>query len=143
MKKVIALLVLLFCLASVNVFASDFVFTQPEGRVWYTYPIDNTSGIYIETDIPITTIIPKGIGQSKILGFTVMSLKGHAGITGNSENVASLWDGAPGTSSAENLGEAESVDESFDGMWFPIPKILETQLSVRQGGNTRVIVYFE
>ena len=145
MKKILFIALLLcFSLMSVKVFAAgDYVFTQPEGLNWLTYTSDNTGGQYKTTNVPITTIIPKGIGQHMLLGFTVMSLTGHAGITGGSEAVASLWDETSGTSAPGILGEAEALDESFDGMWFPVPKILNYGLTIRQGANTRVIVYYE
>ena len=136
-------LALLFCLISFNVFAGDFVITQPEGLAWSTYVSDNTTGDYKLTNVTVTTIIPRGNTQSRVLGFTVMSLTGHAGITGNSENVASLWDEISGTEAPVCFGEAEAIDESFDGMWYPIPKIVIYGLTIRQGANTRVIVFYE
>ena len=145
MKKILFIALLLcFILVSFNVFAAgDYVFTQPEGLNWLTYVSDNTGGQYKTTNVSTTTIVPKGLGQHMLLGFTVMSLTGHGGVTGSSEAVASLWDEVSGTAGPGLLGEAEALDESFDGMWFAIPKILKYGLTIRQGANTRVIVYYE
>ena len=142
MKRILFVALFLCFVAVQVVSASDFVFTQPEGLDWETYVSDNTTGYYKTTNVDITTIIPKGIGQNRVLGFTVMSLTGHGGVTGGSEAVASLWDQVSG-GTASILGEAEALDESFDGMWFAIPKILKNGLTIRQGANTRVIVYYE
>ena len=139
--------VIVFCIMSITVTcyaaSSDFVFTQPEGLVWETYVSDNTTGLYKTTNVDITTIIPMGIGQSRILGFSVMSLTGHGGVTGGSEAVASLWDEIAGTASPSIIDEAEAIDERISINWFPTPRIVTNGLTIRQGGNTRVIVYYE
>lgn len=106
------------------------------GNKLKTYVSDNTTGVYANTNVSITTIRP---GIDKILGFSVQEID-----TGASEIVAVLYDAVSGdTLNNSNLmGEAESIVDSFNGLWFPYPITLTNGLSIRQGGYTRVIVSY-
>ena len=114
-----------------------------------TYVSDNTTGAYTNTFVSTSRIYPQGTSGydsgDRILGFAVYDIALVAGVAVNSENVAALHD----ASSSYALGaltieaEIETVDDSFDGMWFPKPRKIYAGVCIRQGPCTRVIIYYE
>ena len=130
MRKVLWMVVvaMLFC---VPVFAVNL-----DGNEFWSYVIENTTGAYQNTLIPITSVVP---GSDRILGYEHMPLPGQS-----AENVVAVFDTVNYTTfaSAEVLGESECQDGSWDGMWFPYPRTISYGVTVRQGAGTRVIVYF-
>ncbi len=128
MKRILAILFVLIFIGNISV--------QAGVRVWEE---NNERGDYQYKAVKTTVIVP---GRSKILGFTVMAYD----LTKNSELVVGLYDTITnaddaGTNITEVIAEAEVIDGSFDGMWFPYPMTLDTQLWIHQGPNTTVLVY--
>jgi len=144
MKKIfIALCVLSFLLAAPTAQAWQTVKLEVED--YTTYEVDKTTGYDQTTNIAVTTIIP---GTHSILGYAIMSLKGHevngTVVTGESENYLSVWDEISGTSNPIGIGpEIESVDGSYEVIWFPRPKPFFIGITVRQGANTRASILYE
>jgi hypothetical protein len=101
---------------------------------WKTYQAVNSTGEYVLTSVPTTTIIPQ---VNVILGFEIMGIAET-----HSENVVTLYDGNS-YATDELIGEVECADESFDGLWYPRPKVLEVQLFIWQGPSTIVTIFFE
>ena len=102
---------------------------------WKTYTKKNETGAEIRESVSTSIIIPN---VSVILGYEIYSE------AGNSENTVVLFDGAAGNYQTDELiGEAECEEDSFAGVWYPRPRIIEKQLCFYQGANTTVIIYFE
>jgi hypothetical protein len=131
MKKLIVILMLLGLMSVSGV--ANAQSAELDGNQWNTYIKENTSGVYLTTNVPVTSIYP---GFDRIQGYTVMPL-GTA-----SENVVAIYDSVSSTLSGEVLGEAECFPESWDGQWFPYPREISNGITIRQGPNTRVIIYF-
>ena len=77
----------------------------------------------------------------KIIGFSIMPYDP----TKNSEGVLGIWDTVPdgsGGTICEAVAEAERLDEGHVYNWFPYPKPIYTQLILRQGANTSVLIYY-
>ena len=131
MKKFLVML-FMFVGVSGSIWASNVTL---EGNQIKTEVIDNTTGQYLDTNVAVTTIYPR---YDKILGFEILP------ITTASENVVAVHDATTGdTLGNTNLfGEAECAPESFDGLWFPYPREITTGITVRQGAQTRVIIYY-
>lgn len=131
MKKFLVMVLMLVGISG-SIWASNVTL---EGNQVKTYVIDNTTGQYADTSVSVTTIYP---GMDKILGFEIMP------ISTNSENVVAVHDAVSGdTLGNTNLfGEAECAPESFDGLWFPYPREISSGVTVRQGAQTRVILYY-
>jgi len=129
MKRILSI-VFILCLIASNAFA--FGPNYGQASAWKTWTVKNETGAYTLTSVS-NDIIAKG---NAILGFQIMPLDT------SSENVVTLYDGGI-TNSDEIIGEAECAPESFDGMWYPVPRILEKQLYIHQGPNTQVTIFFE
>jgi hypothetical protein len=121
------LIVFAFLLVASSAFALD------SSDLWYTYEINNTSGSYVTTLIPTTSIRPN---VDKIVGWTIQ------GLSLSSENFIAVYDADSNGLHGECLGESESLPESVDGRWFTTPRKITTGVAVRQGPNTKVFVYF-
>jgi hypothetical protein len=134
MKRILVL-VLALCFLSTSAFAWGGDSGTGPGSTpsyWKTWTIKNTTGAYTLTSVS-NDIIAKG---NVILGFQIMPL------ATSSENVVTIYDGGI-TSSDEIIGEAECAPESFDGLWFPRPRVVEKQIYIHQGPNTQVMIFFE
>lgn len=127
MKKIILALVLVMLMA---------VPASAGGSYWMTYIVKNTTGVYQTTVIPTTSIIPH---YNNILGFDVM----QDDVTKHSENWAAVYDETAGTLTGECLGEAEAIQNSTAGKWWYPSRVILYGVTVRQGPNTAVFVYFE
>lgn len=129
MKKVIGLLitVLLVC-SGIGVRAYT-----PSGVNIYTYVSTNTSSANKTSNVSTTTIPT----YSKILGYKVISESASSGTW------AALYDCASGGNTTTTLfGDVIIPVLGWDGIWFPYPKHLDTQLTITQGAYTRVLVYY-
>ena len=104
------------------------------GSRWVTYQAVNSTGSYLLTTVPTSTIIPQ---VNVILCFQIMGIAGT-----HSENLVTLYDGES-VGVGEVIGEVECADESFDGYWYPRPRVLENQLFIWQGPSTIVTIFFE
>lgn len=129
MKKAFCLLILL------TFFLFPLIVEARGGVHILTYIQDNSSGVYLVTSISTSTIIPD---KHKILGFSVQALDG----TQSAERVVALHDAISGHLDSTFMGEAESIENSFNGLWYPSPRELVYGLTVNQGPNTRVIIYY-
>ena len=130
MHKIIAIGLLLFCVL--------FTFNNAESVDIKVFEIRNSSGDSLTTSIGTTVIKAK---YDKLYGFTIMQNDGSKSV----EMVVSIWDTVPdgtGGTINEAIAEAETVDETFDGIWYPYPKTIHTQVTVIQGANTDVLVYY-
>lgn len=135
MKRILSLVLISLFLAS-TVMAGWF--DTPQNIRFSTYVSDNATGTYQATFVSKTTIVP---GTARILGYTILQLNG----TKNSEFVAALHDAeATDPYVDESLIDESEVNATANaGKWFPYPRSVRTQLCIRQGPNTRVIVYYE
>ena len=135
MKRILSLVIVLSFLFSGMVFAWQDNYDYTMRLDFYTYTSDNTTGAYKVTYVPKTTLIP---GVMHIIGYSIMP------ISANSENVVALHDAESTDVYVDEslIDETECVANSFDGKWFPYPKAIKTQLCIRQGSQTRVMVYY-
>lgn len=134
MKKVILLLTFLFlCQQAFSDTSGGNVFDAPSKIPVLTHVQDNSTGLYVTNYVSTEKINPS---TCKILGFEVIA----AGTSG--EFVAAIHDTASSVSDNTLLGEIEAVQENFAGMFFPYPRWIANQLCIRQGGHTRVIIYY-
>jgi len=103
-----------------------------------TYVATNTDYIaYGETNVSTSTIVA---GRHRLLGFVCLPYD----TTLASELVVSLHDAANTITAANLFDEAEwDPDWNKTPMWYPYPKAITTQLTLWQGPNTTVIVYYE
>ena len=134
MKRIICLVVLGLFLCS-TAFAWQWGGSDALKVNFSTYVCDNTTGLYQKTAVSKATIVP---GVHCILGYAIMPL------SANSENIVALHD-------AENtdpyvdeslIDEAETPAATMSAKWFAYPKKLSVGLTLRQGAQTRVIVYY-
>ena len=134
MKRIIAVVLWVMFIATV---ASGWYETSGPSSGgslrWKSYEIINTSGVYQITNVPTTSIIPN---VHSILGFYIMPR------SINAEIVVTLYDQTVATPD-ELIDEAEAAPNSGTGKWFSFPRKIEGQLSVRQGPNTKVVVFFD
>lgn len=101
------------------------------------YVSANTTNAYKETAVSTSTIIP---AYHRILGVNIVPLDISAG----SEFIFVLHDGANANSTANIFDEAEyGQDEEKKPYFYPHPKRLITGLTIVQGANSVVIVYYE
>lgn len=133
MKRIV-FIVLALCLISTLCFGwGSGLPVSSQGSPWKSFAVTNTSGIYSLNSIS-TDIIPKG---TSVLGYQILGIPGT-----NSENVCTIYDG--GTSELDEvIGEAECVQDSKGGEWYPYPRTLEKQIYIHQGPATIVTIYFE
>lgn len=127
--KVMALILVSLFVSSVCFAVSDEV-----SDLWKTIEINNTGGTYQTT--VLSTVNGIRPGYDKVLGWTVQ------GRSLNSENFVAVYDSATSILTGEILGESESLPETVDGRWFPTPRKVVNGVSVRQGPNTKVFIYY-
>lgn len=114
---------------------------EMDGRLWSTYISDNSSIDYAETQVPTTTITPN---NHKILGCDVMQLDPavsslmwvglHDSVSIAGESVSNL--------SMIDEAEVEDQNKSRPNPWYVHARKIQTQLTINQGPNTRVIIYY-
>lgn len=105
----------------------------PQGVNIDTYISLNTSSANKTTNVSTTTIPT----YAKILGYKVISESASSGTW------AALYDCASGGNNVNTLfGDVVIPVLGWDGVWFPYPRHLDTQLTITQGAYTRVIVYY-
>jgi hypothetical protein len=135
MKKILLIALAIVLLAS-NAFAWANPGNSVTGSKWKTYFVDNSSTtLYQLTRIPKTLIVP---GQNVILGYDIIKYN----FTDNAESVVCMYDG-DGAAYGEVIGEAEKDLLNQGPVWYPYPRGIDIQLTINQGPNTRVIIYFE
>jgi len=132
MKKICALFLMVMLVCSI---ASAIEMTS---KVFYTYPVVNSTGSRLTTFVPTTSIY----SSDRIIGYEVSNRLDNAG---NREVYCEVWDsdGAAIEISDEVLGETESISGDSLCNWFPYPRNLEYGIAVIQGGYTVVTIYFE
>ena len=138
MKRILCLIVI-GLLACSTVHAGWFEGGDYQSRINFkTYIADNSTGVYQATYASKTTIEP---GKAHILGYSIVQLNGSKG----SEFVAALHDAESTDVYVDEslIDESEVAATTGDGKWFPYPKSIKTQLCIRQGPNTRVLVYYD
>jgi len=132
-RRLGAFLVVLLLAWSMSAFGA---YESPH-RTGSTYVCTNATGEYADTNISTSTIIP---AYCRILGYRIAPYD----TTASSEFVVSLWDAADTQTAADMFDEAEwGATGPWDPMWYPLPKKLNTQLTVRQGPNTTVVIYYD
>ena len=128
---------LLICLCAL-LSTPAFGYFDRDNAVVSTYEVNNSTGEYQRTDVP-TALIPR---NSRILGMVVMQFA-----AGNSENVLSLYDTVGTTDDirtvSEVIAEAEASTNENNEVWFEYPRKVNQQLTVVQGANTSIQIYFE
>jgi hypothetical protein len=129
MKRIMFLVVALMLVAVVS--------EATESQMFYTVTLENTTAAYRQEQVPATTIRPD---VDKILGYTIQRVTDN---TANSELVVGVYDSdATNLSGKEVIGESETIDETVGGKWFPRPRPIAEAITVRQGANTVVEIYF-
>ena len=137
-KKCIAIFAMLLILA----FAVSSVYAESLSRFSNNqnckmYSIVNTGATALSTGISTSTIT---VLNHRILGFTIAEADPSAA----SERIVALYDSATGGETvAKLIDECETSDNVSATRFYPYPKSIETQLTVRQGANTIVTVYYE
>ena len=128
-KKLFAIVLLISLIVTPVVFAD-----MTSGVNFKTMTFNNTGGGYLTTYVSTTTFPLR----YKVIGFEIIWKQAA------SENVVALHDttAALGITNTSLFGEAETREDSFNGMWYPFPKQLENGLCVVQGGGTVVYVYY-
>ena len=137
----LALFVVLSMVALTGVAFADGPNRFSQGQEIETYVIYNiypavpgTPGL--ETNVSTSTIVPQ---YCRILGYSIrtyntsLSSEGWIGLYDYSDkNVTYIFD------------EAELETSEFEIVrWYPYPKRISTQLTVTQGANTIVVIYYE
>jgi hypothetical protein len=137
MKRIISLIVIGLLISSTAyawLGGSDY-----QARLEFnTYIADNSTGTYSATYVSKAVIVP---GKAHILGYKIIQLDGAK----SSEFVAALHDAEITDVYLDEsmIDECEVNITTNNGVWFPYPKSIKTQLCIRQGPNTRVIVYYD
>ncbi|MFA6067532.1 MAG: hypothetical protein WC810_03025 [Janthinobacterium sp.] len=101
-----------------------------------TYTTVNTSGVYTNTTIPVTDIIP---GKCQILGYSINI------IGANPDGQAALYDAISTTSLIDSymLSENEATTTLAAFVIYPGQGIeISRGITVLQGGKTAVTVYY-
>ena len=106
------------------------------------YAAGEQSTTYLTTSVSVATIIP---GTHRILGFSVMP----SNTSLSSERVVGLYD-CVDTVSTDYITSTYVFDEfeaaetnAYADRWYPYPRALTSGLTVRQGSNTIVTIYYE
>jgi len=121
----------------ISLFIGSYCFAEG-GNDILTYQTINSSVVYANTLVPVTSIYPT---IDNVLGFSIQQYDMALG----SENVVALYDqttDAITSTSGECLGEAEALNKADSTIWYPYPRMLNYGLLVRQGPNTVVTIYF-
>lgn len=137
MNRLLRILVVFVLLVLPATSASSWAPFQQE-REMQTFAIENTTGAYQDTSISTSTIIA---GTHRLFGFAVMVSDTSKG----SELVVSVIDTVPngsGSTVNEVVAEAEARDQESANVFFPFGKRIHTQVTIRQGPNTSVLVYY-
>ena len=133
MKKLLTLFLILGILLFPVIHARAYT---PVTQYWKTYSIQNNSASTLTTYVSITAIRPN---VDNIIGFAVTGIfDGESG-----ERWCVIYDATASTELDTVLGEAESIDDSMNGMWFPYPRKLANGLAITQGCHSNVIIYYE
>ena len=101
----------------------------------YSYEITNETGYPSSFVIPTTSIRPN---VDKITKYEILPIDNEK----NSEIYIALFDDTTVAMSGEKLGEKEARDGGSAGERFIRPKKVLNGVVVRQGANTRAIIYF-
>jgi len=107
------------------------------GQGWESYVSDNATSAMASTVVSTSRIVP---GTNDILGYSILSRDGNA-----CDSFMALYDSTTGTSEAvaEVLAEAENVSTlQPTTLFFDYPMQLKYGLTIRQGANSRVIIYY-
>lgn len=136
MKRIIALLVVGLFICS-NVFAVEYTSSDPR-KILYTYVSSNATGEYTTPNISVSTIVP---GTHRIIGYEIMVA--NAALV--EEMIVGLYDTTTdgGMTSSTIFDEAEATDGSQLIKWYPYPKELTNGLSLVQGPNSVVVIYYD
>lgn len=145
-KRYLALAVLLCVMfMASSVFAEGPTRLGPNQRVqMYVIdnPVDTTSSNELSTNVATTTIVPT---YDRILGYTIQP----SDLSKTSERFVALYDAtsAAGTYDMSTTYLFDEFEASEAGdintRWYCYPRQLLYGLSVRQGPNTTVIIYYE
>lgn len=139
-RKVVLALFMVMLMAG-----SAFALYEAPNKQVETYVCTNTSGTaYGETNISESTGGSGGEGINsdyhRILGCSIMPYNN----TKNSEFVVGLYDDSTCDTASYVFDEAElGANDDKAPRWLPYPKKLSRSLSVWQGPNTVVIIYYE
>lgn len=131
-KKLICCLLFLFLLTS----TSSAAFWQPQQQKRMKFfEVINSTGSDQKTVIESKMITSKSL----IYGFSLIPYDRSK----NSELVVGLWDvvSDAGETFQEVIAEAETADGK-SSEWFPMPLLVETGLTVSQGANTVLLIYY-
>ena len=137
MKRILSVLIILGILFSTPVFGWQTSYESSVTRLDFkTYISDNTTGAYKTTNVSKTTIVPNS--THVILGYAIMPL------STDSENIAALHDADSLDPYVDEslIDEAETPAATMSAKWFAYPKKIKVQLTIRQGANTRVLIYY-
>lgn len=101
----------------------------------YSYGVTNTSGVAQTTSIPVTSIRPL---VDKVIGYSLIPYNG----TVTSEGYLGIFDGTDMSATAECFAENEiSGTLGWNELWN-YGKYISTGVTVVQGANTIVQIYF-
>lgn len=103
-----------------------------------SFSIKNVSGEPLVTCIPITTIVP---GVNKLVGWSI--LPALLATVSETESFLELWDTAGPVIEVtdESYDEVEAMDGA-DHEWWEAPRYVINGVTVRQGTNTTVQIFF-
>ena len=137
-KGVKRYLVLAAILAVAFMASPAFAFYESPNREVQTYICTNSSTTaYGATAIAVTTIVPE---YCRILGYSIMPYDNTKG----SEFVVGLYDDTDAQTATAIFDEAElGATNDKAPRFLPYPKRLTNGLTVWQGMNTVVIIYYE
>ena len=136
MRKVLSILLIGLMLCS-SAFAVEYMSTD-KGKTLLTYVSANATGAYITPNISTSTIVP---GTHRIIGFELMIA--NAALT--EEMIVGLYDTTTdgGMASTAIFDEAEAANDTQVIKWYPYPKELSNGLSLVQGPNSVVVIYYD
>ena len=139
-KILVAMFLVMFLFASVASASGPVRFSKDQ--VLETYVSVNTTASPVTTSVSTSTITT---AYHRILGYAI----GAADSSASSEFFMALYDSTSllaATAALDNIFDEAELDADTYGntpMWYPYPKKLDTGLTIRQGCNTVVIIYYE
>jgi hypothetical protein len=139
MKKLFSIIAIALLITGAITISQSFAMGELE-----VYVSANTSALSpASTNVGVTTVIP---GKHRIIGYDVFPYD----TTTNAELYCGLYDatstgGTYGHTTTYLFGELEAVSstDAYASKILPKPKQLSHGLSIRQGTNTVVVVYYE
>lgn len=133
MKKVAVVMLIVLCFGGISFAQSGDTHSQ----VVYTYQTINSGGTYLTTNVPTTSIRPK---VDKLVGCSVQIYNAAKSM----EGIAALYDSTSSDLSGEVMNESEASSANSVEWVEPylFPRYITDGVTVRQGPNTIVTIYF-